>query len=105
MGKGVVLLAQRVGAQLLAVGFIGRKAGDVVNAIGKPGGAFIWGVIADQVSAAARDHLAPVAGSVGRALLLRMQELHWCKRVEGTRVVDFSASGKAAFDAAFGGVG
>ena len=43
-----------------------------------------------------------LAGSVGRALLVRMQELHWCTRVEGTRVVGFSASGKAAFDAAFG---
>ena len=40
-----------------------------------------------------RSHLA---GSVGAALLARFYELGWAKRVEGTRVVQFSAKGEAA---------
>lgn len=48
---------------------------------------------------ARRNHLA---GAVGRAMLARMQVLGWCKRVEGTRVIDFSAKGRAAFDRQFG---
>ncbi|MDD9719084.1 winged helix-turn-helix domain-containing protein [Sulfitobacter sp. PR48] len=48
---------------------------------------------------ARRNHLA---GAVGRAMLARMQVLGWCKRVEGTRVIDFSAAGRAAFDRRFG---
>ena len=43
-----------------------------------------------------------LAGSVGRALLTRMQELGWAERVEGTRVVRFSAKGEAAFGEIFG---
>lgn len=42
-----------------------------------------------------------LAGSVGRALLTRMQELGWAKRVEGTRVVKFSPKGEAAFNETF----
>ena len=38
-----------------------------------------------------------LAGSVGRALLARMEEKGWCKRVPGSRVVAFSARGKSAF--------
>lgn len=45
-----------------------------------------------------------LAGSVGRALLGRMQDQGWCQRVEGTRVIAFSDKGKIAFDAEFGGV-
>lgn len=40
-----------------------------------------------------RSHLA---GSVGAALLARFYELGWAKRIEGTRVVQFSAKGEAA---------
>ncbi len=48
---------------------------------------------------ARRSHLA---GSVGRALLARMEALDWCRRVKGTRVVAFSEAGRAAFDGMFG---
>ncbi len=44
-----------------------------------------------------------LAGSVGRALLTRMQEMGWATRVDGTRVVQFTASGEKAFAKAFGG--
>ncbi|MEP5732134.1 MAG: winged helix-turn-helix domain-containing protein [Sulfitobacter sp.] len=43
-----------------------------------------------------------LAGSVGRALLVRMQELGWAERVEGTRVMRFNARGEAAFAERFG---
>ena len=42
-----------------------------------------------------------LAGSVGRALLSRMQDLGWAKRVEGTRVMRFSREGEKAFKAMF----
>lgn len=45
-----------------------------------------------------RSHLA---GSVGRALLARMEELGWLRRDPGSRAVHVTRSGKAAFDAAF----
>lgn len=48
---------------------------------------------------ARRSHLA---GSVGRALLARMEALGWAKRQPGTRIVQFSAAGEAAFAAQFG---
>lgn len=43
-----------------------------------------------------------LAGSVGRALLARMQDIGWAERVEGTRVVRFTAEGEKGFEAAFG---
>ncbi|NNK15778.1 MAG: helix-turn-helix transcriptional regulator [Sulfitobacter sp.] len=43
-----------------------------------------------------------LAGSVGRALLARMQEIGWAERVEGTRVVRFTNKGEAAFLDTFG---
>lgn len=43
-----------------------------------------------------------LAGSVGRALLARMQEIGWAERVEGTRVVRFTSKGEAAFLDTFG---
>ncbi|MFC6636551.1 helix-turn-helix domain-containing protein [Sulfitobacter sp. JBTF-M27] len=43
-----------------------------------------------------------LAGSVGRALLARMQEIGWAERVEGTRVVQFTSKGEAAFLDTFG---
>jgi DNA-binding transcriptional ArsR family regulator len=45
-----------------------------------------------------RSHLAGVMGS---ALLQRIYALGWARRVEGTRVVQFSAPGEAAFARAF----
>lgn len=44
-----------------------------------------------------------LAGSVGRALLARMQEIGWAERVEGTRVVRFSRAGEKGFAEMFGG--
>jgi len=41
-----------------------------------------------------RSHLA---GSLGRAFLIRFEELSWVKRVEQTRIVSFSRSGDEAF--------
>jgi DNA-binding transcriptional ArsR family regulator len=43
-----------------------------------------------------------LAGSVGRALLVRMTDLGWCTRVPQSRVVRFSEDGARAFDQAFG---
>lgn len=47
---------------------------------------------------ARRSHLA---GAVGRAILARMQELGWCQRASGTRVITFTPVGRAAFDRHF----
>lgn len=41
-----------------------------------------------------RSHLA---GSLGRALLSRVEDLGWAGRVEGTRIVRFTPKGEAAF--------
>ena len=46
-----------------------------------------------------------LAGSLGRALLSHMEVEGWARRVEGSRVVRFSAAGAGAFDAAFPRVG
>ncbi len=48
---------------------------------------------------ARRSHLA---GSVGRALLARMQSLGWAERVAGTRIVVFTSKGEAGFTQTFG---
>lgn len=45
-----------------------------------------------------RSHLA---GVLGRAIFERMQELGWCARLPGTRVVEFRGDGRRAFDRAF----
>lgn len=45
-----------------------------------------------------RSHLA---GSLGAALLARIYVLGWARRVEGERVVAFTAAGERAFTAAF----
>lgn len=47
-----------------------------------------------------RSHLA---GQLGRAMLSRIEEMGWAKRVAGTRVVRFSRDGEAAFAEVFGG--
>lgn len=43
-----------------------------------------------------RTHLA---GSLGRAILARMEETGWARRNEGSRVITFTPSGAAAFEA------
>jgi DNA-binding transcriptional ArsR family regulator len=48
-----------------------------------------------------RSHLG---GLMGAALLERIYALGWARRLEGTRVVQFSAPGLHAFEAAFGPV-
>ena len=47
---------------------------------------------------ARRSHLA---GSLGRALLARFEELGWAKRLSDSRVVHFTKQGEAAFKAKF----
>lgn len=47
-----------------------------------------------------RPHLA---GSLGRALLARMEAMGWARRDPQSRAVLFKASGEAAFAAAFPG--
>lgn len=42
-----------------------------------------------------------LAGSVGRAVLTRMQTLGWCHRAEGSRAIIFEARGKRAFEDVF----
>ncbi len=46
-----------------------------------------------------RPHLA---GSLGRALLTRMEALKWAKREDGSRVVRFTKTGEMGFEGAFG---
>lgn len=47
-----------------------------------------------------RSHLA---GSLGRAMLERLEALGWAKREPGTRIVRFSRDGKARFEALLAG--
>lgn len=46
-----------------------------------------------------RTHLA---GSLGRAMLARMEELGWATRDQKTRIVSFKKTGEAAFEGLFG---
>jgi hypothetical protein len=46
-----------------------------------------------------RSHLA---GALGKALLERIYALGWARRIEGGRVVAFTAPGLAAFERTFG---
>jgi len=48
-----------------------------------------------------RSHLA---GQLGRAMLARMEELKWAKRVAGTRIVRFTRDGLRDFERTFGRV-
>lgn len=45
-----------------------------------------------------RSHLA---GALGAMLLSRFYELAWAKRIDGTRIVEFSRAGEQAFNAQF----
>jgi DNA-binding transcriptional ArsR family regulator len=97
---------------LLARGMV-REAGDDVD-LTEQGAAFLTDFGVDVAAlrrgrtalcrscldwSARRTHLA---GSVGRALLVRMEALGWCARVKGTRVVAFSDQGAATFARTFG---
>ncbi|PLW75087.1 ArsR/SmtB family transcription factor [Cohaesibacter celericrescens] len=46
-----------------------------------------------------RSHLA---GALGQALLIRFNDLGWTKRIDGTRIIQFSAKGDQAFRQTFG---
>jgi hypothetical protein len=46
-----------------------------------------------------RSHLA---GAVGAALLQRIYQLGWARRLDGARVVSFTPSGLQAFEREFG---
>lgn len=97
---------------MLSRGFVRETDEDVI--LTEKGAAFLtdFGVDLDSLNrsktplcrpcldwSARRSHLA---GSVGRALLAQMQDLGWAKRIEGTRIVVFTAKGEAAFEQAFG---
>lgn len=97
---------------LLARGVVEERGGDVI--LSAQGAEFLndFGVDVATLSkgktplcrscldwSARQTHLA---GSVGRALLARMVETGWAERVEGTRVVRFSAKGERGFKDAFG---
>src|SRR5512138_176960 len=60
-GEAVVLLAERVGGEAGAVGLVGGQALDRVDAVGGGGRALVRREVADELGAAARDRLAPVA--------------------------------------------
>ena len=74
-GELVVLCAERIGCKPCAIGLVGGKAFDVVDAIGGRGRAFMRAEIADQVGAVARDRLTPVAGIGGEFLPLERVDL------------------------------
>lgn len=96
---------------LLARGALSESGEDIV--LTDQGAAFLqdFGIDVDRLSrgkaplcrscldwSARQTHLA---GSVGRALLARMQELGWVSRVEGTRILRFSGAGTRAFEETF----
>src|SRR5947207_1181885 len=58
--KVKILSPQGIGLQAGAVGFVGRKALYVVDAIGDRGRAFMRRIVADEVAAATRDRLPPI---------------------------------------------
>ena len=47
---------------------------------------------------ARRSHLA---GSLGRAMLSRIEDLDWARRIKGTRIVDFTPEGARRFETLF----
>jgi hypothetical protein len=60
-GEFIVLAAQRVLAQALPIGLIGSQAVEGVDAVGERRRAFMRTEIADQIGAATRYRLTPVA--------------------------------------------
>src|SRR3546814_20053508 len=71
--EAVVLAAEGIGGEARAVGLVGGQALDRVDAVGGGGGALVRREVADEVGAAARDRLAPVA-RVGLELRPRSEE-------------------------------
>src|SRR3546814_17980232 len=59
--EAVVLAAEGIGGEARAVGLVGGQALDRVDAVGGGGEALVRREVADEVGAAARDRLAPVA--------------------------------------------
>jgi len=96
---------------LLAKGVIADTEGSLV--LTAPGAGFIraFGVEVEGLSSPRRPlckacldwsvRRSHLAGALGAAILTRIYDRGWARRVEGTRVVAFSASGQAAFARAF----
>lgn len=95
---------------LLATGCIEDQTGSLVLTEAGRGFARAFGVVITEAErrplckacldwSVRRNHLA---GTFGAGLLARIYTLGWARRVEGTRVVAFSAPGRQAFEAAFG---
>jgi DNA-binding transcriptional ArsR family regulator len=67
-----------------------------------------WGIDLDRLEAGPAPLCRPcldwserrshLAGSLGRAMLQRFEELGWARRKPNTRIVEFSRHGKAGFD-------
>src|SRR5262245_52729438 len=66
-----VLSCQRIGHEPLAVLLVGGEALDGVDAVGERGRALVRRKVAEEVCAAARDGLAPVARVLEELSLLR----------------------------------
>src|SRR3546814_8548577 len=75
--EAVVLAAEGIGGEARAVGLVGGQALDRVDAVGGGGGALVRREVADEVGAAARDRLAPVA-RVGDRKSTRLNSTHTC---------------------------
>src|SRR5690606_16534514 len=68
-GELVILAAQTIFGKARAIGLIGGEALDIVDAVGGGRRPFVGAEIADQIRAAARDGLAPIAAVFGEGLL------------------------------------
>src|SRR5262245_39839345 len=58
----VIRSAERILLQPRAIAFVGGEILDVIERVGRGGRSFMRREIADEVGAAARDRLAPIAG-------------------------------------------
>ncbi|MBW4710664.1 winged helix-turn-helix domain-containing protein [Roseobacter sp. YSTF-M11] len=100
-------MGTRMFDSFLERGFL-KVSGDALDLTAQ-GGAFMQGFGVDMAAlrsgkaplckecldwSARRSHLA---GSLGRAILSRMEELGWAKRTQGSRVVTFSRAGEQKF--------
>ena len=70
LGETVVFPANGIGSQPHPVGFVGRKALDVVDPVSKRARSFMRCEITDQIGTAARDRLTPVLGILLKLRLL-----------------------------------
>ena len=100
---GIQLLESLVQRRYLAVGDDGLGLSDA-------GRGFVTGLGIDFGHLAARktplcrewsERRSHLAGSLGRALLSRFEDIGWARREPGTRIVGFSPQGAAAVARAF----